>query len=242
MDGSANESLELLPWVCLASSPGHSQILSRSNFLHGCEIKSGSGLGTRVCYSLLTIDSFCFIPSDDGTTLLPPLSQHTWLASCCPLHKTFSMVFVLVGKWYKPHCALTNWATESFSNSVIEFEYLRLSCQGRDSAKANTTLACPMGRVWQARSTSAASVINMSIMHTSPTTKHTYSQRCLGELFHQFEKQFSPTFQLHFDSNYQSIIGTLIVSQTRLIVYHASTMTFSKHIVHAGYLSSSFLK
>ena len=106
--GSANESLELLPWVCLASSPGHSQILSRSNFLHGCEIKSGSGLGTRVCYSLLTIDSFCFIPSDDGTTLLPPLSQHTWLASCCPLHKTFSMVFVLVGKWYKPHCALTN--------------------------------------------------------------------------------------------------------------------------------------
>ena len=33
----------------LASSPGHSQILSRSPiFLHGCEIKSGSGLGTRL--------------------------------------------------------------------------------------------------------------------------------------------------------------------------------------------------
>ena len=37
----------------LASSPGHSQILScsrgeKSVFLHGCEIKSGSGLGTRL--------------------------------------------------------------------------------------------------------------------------------------------------------------------------------------------------
>ena len=78
--------------------------------------------------------------------------------------------------------------------SGIEFEYLRLSCQGRDSAKANTTLACPMGRVWQARSTSAASVINMSIMHTSPTTKHTYSQRCLGDLFHQFENNLVQRF------------------------------------------------
>ena len=37
----------------VASSPGHSQILSCSCsllpiFLHGCEIKSGSGLGTRL--------------------------------------------------------------------------------------------------------------------------------------------------------------------------------------------------
>ena len=32
-------------WHTVASSPGHSQILSRS---HGCEIKSGSGLGTRL--------------------------------------------------------------------------------------------------------------------------------------------------------------------------------------------------
>ena len=30
--------------IVVASSPGHSQILS----LHGCEIKSGSGLGTRL--------------------------------------------------------------------------------------------------------------------------------------------------------------------------------------------------
>ena len=40
----------------IASSPGHSQILSRSRgeiFLHGCEIKSGSGLGTRLCVSLV---------------------------------------------------------------------------------------------------------------------------------------------------------------------------------------------
>ena len=39
--------------VEVASSPGHSQILSRSRgeksiFLHACEIKSGSGLGTRL--------------------------------------------------------------------------------------------------------------------------------------------------------------------------------------------------
>ena len=37
----------------IASSPGHSEILSRSRgeksiFLHGCEIKSGSGLGKRL--------------------------------------------------------------------------------------------------------------------------------------------------------------------------------------------------
>ena len=35
----------------LASSPGHSQILSRS---HGCEIKSGSGLGTRLRLTIPT--------------------------------------------------------------------------------------------------------------------------------------------------------------------------------------------
>ena len=35
----------------IASSPGHSQILSRS---HGCEIKSGSGLGTRLVIFILT--------------------------------------------------------------------------------------------------------------------------------------------------------------------------------------------
>ena len=39
---------------CVASFPGHSQILSHSggknsSFLHSCEIKSGSGLGTRLC-------------------------------------------------------------------------------------------------------------------------------------------------------------------------------------------------
>ena len=38
----------------LASFPGHSQILShscgeKSHFLHSCEIKSVSGLGTRLC-------------------------------------------------------------------------------------------------------------------------------------------------------------------------------------------------
>ena len=33
----------------LASFPGHSQILSRTRFFfHGCKIKSGSGLGTRL--------------------------------------------------------------------------------------------------------------------------------------------------------------------------------------------------
>ena len=42
-------------YSCLASFPGYPQILSRSRgkksapiFLHSCEIKSGSGLGTRV--------------------------------------------------------------------------------------------------------------------------------------------------------------------------------------------------
>ena len=48
----------------LVSSPGHSQILSRSCFLHSCEIKSGSGLGTRLLvYSCLKSDMavFCFI-------------------------------------------------------------------------------------------------------------------------------------------------------------------------------------
>ena len=38
-------------WDRLASSPGHSQILSREKFSRrdiGCEIKSGSGLGTRL--------------------------------------------------------------------------------------------------------------------------------------------------------------------------------------------------
>ena len=35
----------------LASSPGHSQILSRS---HGCEIKSGNGLGTRLRLTIPT--------------------------------------------------------------------------------------------------------------------------------------------------------------------------------------------
>ena len=38
-------------WDKLASSPGHSQILSREKFSCrdiGCEIKSGSGLGTRL--------------------------------------------------------------------------------------------------------------------------------------------------------------------------------------------------
>ena len=37
----------------LSSSPGPSQILSRSSFLHGCEIKSGRGLGTRLLNPLL---------------------------------------------------------------------------------------------------------------------------------------------------------------------------------------------
>ena len=39
-----------LSWSFLASSPGHSQILSHSLliFLHDCEIKSGSGPGTRL--------------------------------------------------------------------------------------------------------------------------------------------------------------------------------------------------
>ena len=37
----------------LALSPGPSQILSRSSFLHGCEIKSGRGLGTRLLNPLL---------------------------------------------------------------------------------------------------------------------------------------------------------------------------------------------
>ena len=60
----------------IASSPGHSQILSRSRgeksgvasspghsqtFLHGCEIKSGSGLGTRlprICLKRLIPDLY----------------------------------------------------------------------------------------------------------------------------------------------------------------------------------------
>ena len=42
--------VEVWHW-CVASSPGPSQILSRGEnpiFLHGCEIKSGRGLGTRL--------------------------------------------------------------------------------------------------------------------------------------------------------------------------------------------------
>ena len=43
----------------LALSPGHSQILSRS---HGCEIKSGSGLGTRLLiYIYIYQDVDCYM-------------------------------------------------------------------------------------------------------------------------------------------------------------------------------------
>ena len=51
-----NKRLNLSKRACIASSPGHSQILSRSRgvFLHGCEIKSGSGHGdeARACILL----------------------------------------------------------------------------------------------------------------------------------------------------------------------------------------------
>ena len=45
----------------LASFPGHSQILShsrRENFLHGCEIKSGSGLGTMLPGGMANPENF----------------------------------------------------------------------------------------------------------------------------------------------------------------------------------------
>ena len=50
----------------LASSPDHSQILYRSRgektiFLHGCKIKSGSGLGMKL--------SICYAHNGDHTTL-----------------------------------------------------------------------------------------------------------------------------------------------------------------------------
>ena len=48
-----SDDLVLTAHAELVSSPGHSQILSqsrveKSQFLHGCEIKSGSELGTRL--------------------------------------------------------------------------------------------------------------------------------------------------------------------------------------------------
>ena len=46
---------QVLALSYIASSPGHSQILSRSHGeksgFHSCEIKSGSGLGTRLALS-----------------------------------------------------------------------------------------------------------------------------------------------------------------------------------------------
>ena len=48
-DWSHQVSAVAVTWRLLASSPGHSQILSYTRaFLHGCEIKSGSGLGMRL--------------------------------------------------------------------------------------------------------------------------------------------------------------------------------------------------
>ena len=47
----------------LALSPGPSQILSRSHFLHGCEIKSGRCLGMRLVRTMVTPSfkvSVCF--------------------------------------------------------------------------------------------------------------------------------------------------------------------------------------
>ena len=55
--------------TCLASSPGHSQILSHS-FLHSCAIKSESGLGTRLLlayipysakFTRVFIHEFCYV-------------------------------------------------------------------------------------------------------------------------------------------------------------------------------------
>ena len=37
--------------------------------------------------------------------------------------------------WQMAYHALTNWATESPGNSVAEFEYLRLSCQGSSRSR-----------------------------------------------------------------------------------------------------------
>ena len=45
-----------------------------------------------------------------------------------------------------------NWAVKSFSNSVAEFKYLGLSCQGSSRSRYCTDLACWMGRVRRAQS------------------------------------------------------------------------------------------
>ena len=51
-------------------SPGHSQILSHScrensSFLHNCEIKSGSGLGTRLMHlhSSVNVPTYMYVPT-----------------------------------------------------------------------------------------------------------------------------------------------------------------------------------
>ena len=58
----------LIPRPSLALFPGHSQILFCSRFLHSCEIKSGSGLGTRLvvwCIPFFTIFFFPWIMCDE---------------------------------------------------------------------------------------------------------------------------------------------------------------------------------
>ena len=46
-----------------------------------------------------------------------------------------------------------NWAVKSFTNSVTEFEYLRLSCQGSSQSRYCSHLACLMRRVRRVQST-----------------------------------------------------------------------------------------
>ena len=80
----------------LASFPGHSQILSHSYFLHSCEIKSGSGLGTRLHFGHYTVVLISAIQSF-FTFLHLPLIPATF--RCC----IYSHAVVLpVLHWWGP--------------------------------------------------------------------------------------------------------------------------------------------
>ena len=83
--------LSVFTAVCVASSPGHSQILSRScgEFLHGCEIKSGSGLGTRLQFVLIKTIQHRQPPNLlDGHTFRPShplyfMQDFCYMVLCC---------------------------------------------------------------------------------------------------------------------------------------------------------------